>query len=93
MVDVKALGPPHVLRLWLGEDKGMLLVRYFCYNKSRFLCQFDFLLIMRVSQSSGESGHLLFFCGILPDLNQWCLSVCYIGIIQLKASGQQCSGC
>ena len=29
MVEVKAMGPPHVLRLWLAVSKGMLPVRYY----------------------------------------------------------------
>ena len=29
VVEVKAFGLPHVLRLWLGVSKGILLVRYF----------------------------------------------------------------
>ena len=29
VVDVKALGLPHVLKLWLRVSKGMLPVKYF----------------------------------------------------------------
>ena len=52
VVEVKALGPSHVLNLWLGVSKGMLPVE--C---SLFLCQLNFMEIMRLSQSWGESGH------------------------------------
>ena len=36
VVEVKASVTPHVLRLWLGVDKGMLLVKYFHSNKVSF---------------------------------------------------------
>ena len=36
VVVVNALGPPHVLKLWLGVSKGMLSVKYFRSNKSHF---------------------------------------------------------
>ena len=36
LVEVNALGRPHVLELWLRVSKGMLPVRYFCYNKASF---------------------------------------------------------
>ena len=36
VVEVKASGPPHVLTLWLGVRKGMLLVAYFHSNKASF---------------------------------------------------------
>ena len=33
VVEVKALGPPHVLRMWLGVCTGMLPMKYFySYN-------------------------------------------------------------
>ena len=38
VVEVKASGPPHVLRLWLGVSKGMLAVEYFRSNEASFLC-------------------------------------------------------
>ena len=37
VVEVKASGSPHVLRLWLTVSKGMLPVKYFCSNKASFL--------------------------------------------------------
>ena len=37
MVEVKASGPPHVLKLWLGVSKGMLPVKCFCSTKSLFV--------------------------------------------------------
>ena len=36
LMDVKASGLPHVLKLWLGVSKGMLPAKYFCFNKSSF---------------------------------------------------------
>ena len=32
-----ALGPPHVLKLWLGVSKGMLPVKYFLSIKAFFV--------------------------------------------------------
>ena len=32
VVEVEALGPPHVLKLWLWLSKGILPVKYFCSN-------------------------------------------------------------
>ena len=37
VVDVKALRPPHVPKLWLAVSKGMLLVKYFCLTKPLFV--------------------------------------------------------
>ena len=37
MVEVKASGPQHVLKLWLGVGKGMLPAKYSCFNKSYFV--------------------------------------------------------
>ena len=37
VVEVKSSGPPHVLQLWLGVGKGMLLVKYVRSNTA-FLC-------------------------------------------------------
>ena len=36
-VEVKASGPLHVLKLWLGVSKCMLPVNYFCSNKVAFV--------------------------------------------------------
>ena len=36
VVEVKASGPPIVLKLWLGVGKGMLPVKYFRSNKASF---------------------------------------------------------
>ena len=30
VVEVKASGQPHVMKVWLGVSKGMLHVEYFC---------------------------------------------------------------
>ena len=51
VVEVKASGPPHVLKLWLGVSKGMLPVKYVRYNKTSFLCQLNVMELMRLSQS------------------------------------------
>ena len=48
VVDVKAPGPSSVLKWSLGVGKGMLLVRYFCSNKS-FLHQLYFKEILKLS--------------------------------------------
>ena len=37
VVDVEALGPPQVIKLWLGVRKGMLPVKYFRSNKASFV--------------------------------------------------------
>ena len=34
MVQVKASGPPHVLKMWLAVNKGMLPVWYFGFNRA-----------------------------------------------------------
>ena len=39
----------HVLKPWLGVNKGMLPVQYICSNKSTFLCQLNFIEITRLS--------------------------------------------
>ena len=36
IVEVKASWTPHISRLWLGVDNGMLPVKYFCSNKAFF---------------------------------------------------------
>ena len=51
VVEVTASGPPHVLKLSLGERNGMLPVEYACSNKASFLCQLNFMEIMRLPQS------------------------------------------
>ena len=45
------------------------------HQQNIFLCQSNFVEIIRLSQSSGKSGHPSVL-GILPDLRQLCLSVC-----------------
>ena len=42
LVEVKASGPPHILKQWLGVSKGMLPVKYIRSNKAS-LCQLTFL--------------------------------------------------
>ena len=41
VVEVKASGPPHVLKLWFGLSKGILSVKYICYTKTCFV-SFEF---------------------------------------------------
>ena len=37
VVEVYASSPPHLLKLWLGVSKGMLLVKYVCSTKPLFV--------------------------------------------------------
>ena len=39
----------HVLKPWLGVNKGMLHVQYICSNKSTFMRQLNFIEITRLS--------------------------------------------
>ena len=48
--ELKASGPPHVLKLWLGVSKDMLPVKYFSSNKVPSLCQSNFMEIIRPLQ-------------------------------------------
>ena len=48
----------------MGVGNGMLSVKYFCSNKSSFLCQSNFIEITRLSQRLGKSGHPQFFLHI-----------------------------
>ena len=50
VVEVKASGPPHDIKQWLGVSKGMLPVEYFRSNKAS-LSQLNFMDIIRLSQS------------------------------------------
>ena len=43
VVEVNASGQSHVLKLWLGVSKGMLLVKYFSSTKALCLCQSNFM--------------------------------------------------
>ena len=70
VVEVKAWGPPHVLKLRLEANRGMLLVKYFCSDISTCLCQSNFMEIM--SHGWGESVHHQFW-GYYQILNN---SVC-----------------
>ena len=36
LLEVKASGPPHVLKLWLGVCNGMRPVNYVCSNRASF---------------------------------------------------------
>ena len=42
-------------------------------QQTLFLCQLNFIEIVRLPQSRREFGHTQLL-GILPDLKQWCLS-------------------
>ena len=46
-----------------------------------FLCQLDFMKVMRVLENFGKSGYLR-FCWISPDLKQWCLSALTVNMEQ-----------
>ena len=46
VIEVKASGSPHILKLWLGVSKGMLPAEYFHSNKASFLCQLNFMEII-----------------------------------------------
>ena len=73
MLEVKASGPPHVLRLWLGFSKGMLPERYFHSINASFLlieCHIDHTTLTK-SKAIWPPSVLW----ILPDLKQWYLSV------------------
>ena len=37
VVDVKASGQPHIIKLWLGISKVILPVKYFCSTKPLFV--------------------------------------------------------
>ena len=50
VVEVKASGSPHVLKLWLVVRKGMLPVKQILPQQSLFLCQSNFMEIMRLLQ-------------------------------------------
>ena len=50
MVDENASELPHALKVWLGVSKGMLPVRYFRSNIYFYLCQLNFMVIIRLSQ-------------------------------------------
>ena len=48
------------LKTVVGVSKGMLPVKYFCLIRASFLCQLNFMEIIVLSQSYGESGHRQF---------------------------------
>ena len=68
VVDVKALGPPHVLRLSLWVSKGILPIKH-SLQQILHLCQLNVMEIIRLSQSRAKSGHPQLL-GIIPDLQQ-----------------------
>ena len=72
VVEVKALLPLHVLKLWFGISMRML--RHFCPNKAIILYQLNFMEIIRLLQRWGKIWPFSVL-GILPDLKQWCMSV------------------
>ena len=49
--EVKSSAPTHVVKLCFVVSKGMLIVRYFPSNRDSFLCQSNFIKIIRLSQS------------------------------------------
>ena len=58
------LGQPHVSKL-VEDKKGHAPCKIFLHQRP-FLCQFNFLQIISLSQHRGESGHLQLL-RILPD--------------------------
>ena len=51
VVEVKASGPPHVLRMWLAVSKGMLPVEYIHSSKASFLSVIKVIEMTTLSQS------------------------------------------
>ena len=51
VVEVKALGPPHVLRLWFGCKQEHAPCSIFLLQLILFLCQLNLMEIIRLSQS------------------------------------------
>ena len=47
VVEVKATGPPHVLELWLGVSEGMPSCKILLLLHGLFLCQVNFMEIIR----------------------------------------------
>ena len=70
VVGVKTSGSPHVLKLWLGVSKGMLLVKYFCLTKPLFV------RVKFIGDHKGEVNLITLCFVLLPNLNQWYLSIC-----------------
>ena len=56
VVEVKASGPPHVIRLWLGLSEGMLPAKYPGSNKAPSLCQLNFTSCHK-TVVGGKRGH------------------------------------
>ena len=57
VVEVKASGPPHVIKLWLGETKGMLPVKCYCSAKPLFVT-FEFHVDHKTAyKDEAKSGH------------------------------------
>ena len=56
---------PYVLKLVVGRKQGHGSSKILLFHKI-FLCQLNFMEIIRLSQSCGKSGHPKFW-GILPD--------------------------
>ena len=61
VVEVKALGLTHVLKVLLGVKKDVLPVKCFHSIKSSFLFPSNFMEIIRLSQSLGKSDHPQFW--------------------------------
>ena len=58
VVEVKASGPPHVLKLVWGKQ-GYVPCKTLLLLQSLFLCQSNLMEIIRQLQRWGESGHPL----------------------------------
>ena len=73
LVEVNVSGPPHVLRLLLGVDKGILPVKYFCSTMPLFvLVEFNG---EHMTAYEDEVKWPPSVWKVLPHLRQWCLSM------------------
>ena len=75
VVEVKSSGPPHVLKLVAGKNKGMLPVNTFAPTKLLFVAvkfHGDYKTVINLRQIWSPS-----ILGISPDLKQWCLSISF----------------
>ena len=83
VVDVIALGPPHVLKLFFGVGKDMIPVKYFCSNKASFFVSVlvsikfhvDHMTVTKIKQNLAtlSFGHVTGF-RTLVFLSLYCLS-------------------
>ena len=48
---IGAIGPPHILELWMVTSKSMPILGHYYSNKSSLLWQVNFITLMRLSQA------------------------------------------